>query len=157
MSIQSIAKYFREDHARLDQLFRKFQGLKRSDFGQAGIRFKEFKFGLERHIAWEEDLLFPLFEAKTGMRNAGPTMVMRMEHIQIRETLGAIQAKINNQNPRSEEDESALLNVLGAHNQKEEGILYPMIDDAANDEERREIFEKMNGYPTQSKEDCSGC
>ena len=80
MNEQSVSIYYGQDHDRLDDLFTKHQQLKRTDFAKAKEYFKEFKFGLQRHIVWEEDILFPLFEEKTGMRGGGPTAVMRMEH-----------------------------------------------------------------------------
>jgi predicted XRE-type DNA-binding protein len=54
----TITAFFEHDHDRLDELFETFQQLKRSDFPKAKDAFKEFKFGLQRHIVWEEDLLF---------------------------------------------------------------------------------------------------
>lgn len=131
--MRSVGDYFREDHVRLDELFRKFQAEKHSDLGRARKYFEAFKFRLESHIVWEEELLFPIFEVKTKMRNPGLTAVMRTEHAQIRETLATIHAQTKNQNPHSEKNEAALLNVLGVHNQKEEESVYPIIDDAAND------------------------
>ena len=130
--MRSVGDYFREDHASLDELFRKFQAEKYSDFDRARKYFEEFKSRLESHIVWEEELLFPLFDAKTEMRYSGLTAVMRMEHVQIRETLAAIHAQTKNQNPHSEKNEAALLNILGVHNQKEEESVYPIIDDTAN-------------------------
>ena len=56
----TITAFFEQDHDRLDELFKTFQELKRSDFSKAQEAFKEFKVGLQRHIVWEEDLLFPL-------------------------------------------------------------------------------------------------
>jgi regulator of cell morphogenesis and NO signaling len=41
--------------------------------------FEEFKAGLEQHIVWEEEILFPSFEQKFGLPG-GPTEVMRWEH-----------------------------------------------------------------------------
>ncbi|MDD5216574.1 MAG: hemerythrin domain-containing protein [Candidatus Omnitrophica bacterium] len=149
MSIPQISKYFQDDHNRLDGLFRTYQTLKLSAVKQAVDAFKTFQWGLERHIVWEEELLFPLFEAKTGMRDSGPTVVMRMEHREIRETLSAIREKVERQNLRTEIEEATLLTVLGAHNQKEETILYPMTDHLANDAERADIFERMKQYPIQ--------
>ena len=74
---KTIREFYEQDHDRLDELFKTFQQLKRSDFAKAKEAFKEFKFGLQRHIVWEEDLLFPLWEEKTGMSEGGPTFVMR--------------------------------------------------------------------------------
>ncbi len=83
MADPTISHYYAADHDRLDELFGRFQSSKQSDRTVARHLFAEFKAGLERHIAWEEDLLFPLFEAHTGMHAAGPTAVMRDEHRQI--------------------------------------------------------------------------
>jgi iron-sulfur cluster repair protein YtfE (RIC family) len=43
-----------------------------------------------------------------------------------------------------EEEEMALEAVLCPHNQKEESILYPMIDQVVGQEERAEIFAAMD-------------
>ena len=87
---KTITAFFEQDHDRLDELFKTFQQLKRSDFAKAKEAFKEFKVGLQRHIVWEEDLLFPLWEKKTGRSEEGPTVVMRAEHRQIGQQLEAI-------------------------------------------------------------------
>jgi hemerythrin superfamily protein len=43
----------------------------------------------------------------------------------------------------TEEEEWGLEAVLCPHNQKEEGILYPMIDQVVGEDERAEIFAAM--------------
>jgi iron-sulfur cluster repair protein YtfE (RIC family) len=88
---KTIIAFYEQDHERLDELFKTFQKLKRSDFVKGKEAFKEFKFGLQRHIVWEEDLLFPLWEKKTGMSEGGPTFVMRAEHRLIGQQLETIQ------------------------------------------------------------------
>jgi len=126
--MNSITEQFAADHDRLDALFVGFQTLKRKDFPAAKENFKEFLKGLTRHIVWEEDVLFPLFEARTGMKGAGPTEVMRREHRLIKGQLDVIHDKVRVADPNSDAAEAALLDILGAHNQKEESILYPAID-----------------------------
>lgn len=153
MNTESIKKYFEEDHDRLEGLFKNFQSLKRSDFQKAKEFFKEFKNGLQRHIVWEEDILFPLFEQKTGM-TMGPTEVMRMEHRQIRDHLEAIHKKVHDQDPESDQEEESLLSVLSLHNQKEESILYPAIDQLADDADRASVFEAMKNIPAERYESC---
>lgn len=142
MNAASIIEYFQRDHDRLDALFQQFQHLTTTDAGHAKDCFREFKSGLERHVAWEEEILFPLFEEKTGMRDTGPTEVMRMEHEQIRQLLDAIHQGLH-QSTASDSDESALLEVLHAHNQKEEQILYPAIDELLTEQDRFEVFARM--------------
>jgi regulator of cell morphogenesis and NO signaling len=141
---KTITAFYEQDHDRLDDLFKTFQALKRSDFATAKEAFKEFKLGLQRHIVWEEELLFPLWEKKTGRSEEGPTVVMRAEHRQIRQQLDTIHNKVAELNPDSDQEEQALLDVLGSHNRKEERALYPAIDQVASAEEREAVFHKMN-------------
>lgn len=153
---QTVSAFFEQDHDRLDDLFKTFQKTKRSDFAKAKEAFKAFKFGLQRHIVWEEDLLFPLWEEKTGMSEGGPTFVMRHEHRQIGQQLEAIHDKVAEQNPESDPEEQALLNLLGSHNMKEERVLYPAIDDVTSPEERETIFRNMQNIPEERYKVCCG-
>ena len=143
MGAQSVTTYYEADHDRLDALFQNFQISKRTDFQKAKESFRQFKIGLQRHILWEEQILFPLFEEKTGMKGAGPTEAMRYEHRQIKELLEAIHQRVQARDPETDAEERALLEVLGAHNQKEEHILYPAIDRLLSAEEHRDAFRRM--------------
>jgi iron-sulfur cluster repair protein YtfE (RIC family) len=152
----SIRAAFAEDHNRLDALFAEYQALKRVDHGQAKARFKEFKVGLQRHIVWEEQVLFPLFERKTGIREGGPTAVMRAEHRQIADRLEAIHRKVRARDPETDREDEALLAALAAHNHKEENILYPMLDRLATPEEVADAFRAMEEVPEEAYKTCCG-
>lgn len=153
---ETISAFFERDHDRLDALFQSFQVLKRRDFHKAKEAFKDFKFGLQRHIVWEEELLFPLWEEKTGMSEGGPTFVMRNEHRQIGEQLEAIHQKVADQNPDSDHEEQALVNVLASHNMKEERVLYPSIDQVTTEDERKTLFHNMKEIPEERYSMCCG-
>ncbi len=131
------------DHDRLDALFEEFRQTKTQDLPRARRLFDEFRSGLERHIVWEEDILFPAFEARTGMHEAGPTVVMRMEHRQIRELLAEIAQALEAGRTDTDTLEQDLLQVLGVHNSKEEGILYPWIDRELSDDERQALSTQL--------------
>ena len=143
----TISGYFRNDHDRLDTLLQSFQSLKRQNFAKAKEAFTQFKSGLERHIRWEEELLFPLWEEKTGMSDEGPTFVMRHEHRRIEEQLQAIDRNITGDNADDAEPEQALLSLLAAHNLKEERVLYPAIDQATTPEECGDILKQIQELP----------
>ncbi|HSB44330.1 MAG TPA: hemerythrin domain-containing protein [Nitrospira sp.] len=153
---ETISAFFEQDHDRLDALFQSFQVLKRHNFTKATEAFKEFKFGLQRHIVWEEELLFPLWEEKTGMSEGGPTFVMRNEHRQIGEQIEAIHRKVAEQNPDSDHEEQALLNILTSHNLKEERVLYPSIDQVTTEDERKTLFQNMKEIPEERYSMCCG-
>jgi regulator of cell morphogenesis and NO signaling len=149
MSEHRISDAFDEDHERLDALFKSFQDLKRQDFAKAASAFESFKVGLQRHVAWEEDVLFPLWEQKTGMTAGGPTFVMRQDHLEIGDCLEAIDRKVRARDPESDREEQDLVDLLERHNMTEEQVLYPAMDRATNEEEREALFERMNDIPEE--------
>lgn len=151
----SVLEFMGEDHDRLDGIFGTFRNIKNTDMAKAKLLFHDFKTGLQRHIVWEEEILFPIFEGKTGMHDAGPTVVMRMEHRQIKEFLEKIHGEIAEGRTSAIDGlENGLLEVLRAHNDKEESILYPWIDDAASGKEIEEAFTKMKNLPPEKYDRC---
>jgi regulator of cell morphogenesis and NO signaling len=156
MNETTVQVSFAHDHDRLDQLLQTYRQLKGVDFAQARQAFREFKFGLQRHIIWEETILFPLFEEKTGMRDRGPTVVMRAEHREIGRRLEALHAKVRRQDADSGQEEAALVEALTVHNHKEENVLYPMLDRLATAEEKAAAFRKMEELPEEAYRTCCG-
>ena len=154
MTQTTISTTYEADHDRLDGLFTSFRNLKRTDFPKAKEYFKQFKAGLQRHIIWEEEILFPAFEQKTGLSDSGPTHVMRMEHRRIGDLLEAIHEKVKMGDPNSDADEELLLTVLSVHNQKEEGILYPAIDRFLTADERSSVYTLMADLPEERYNTC---
>ena len=156
IATQSIMSAFAADHDRLDELFVNFRTWKRTDYAKAKEYFKEFKFGLQRHIVWEESVLFPRFEHKTGMVGSGPTEIMRLEHHVIADRLEAIHQLVQKQDPHSDREEQALLETLFEHNQKEEHVLYPALDRLLSDEEKADVFTEMEQTPESAYQVCCG-
>lgn len=140
---EKITSFYEHDHDELDAYFQEYRHLKHNDYKKAKECFQKFEFGLQRHIVWEEDILFPLFEEKTGMHNAGPTFVMREEHRQIKEYLKQIESKVEKNDLDTNVEEDLLFELLESHNHKEENILYPAIDRVVSDAEREIIFQQM--------------
>jgi hemerythrin-like domain-containing protein len=154
--MKSIADFMGQDHDRLDQLFTDFQTLKGSDFQSAKDCFVEFKQGLQRHIVWEEDVLFPVFEGRTDMGDRGPTAVMRMEHRRIKDWLEQIHDRIAAGRADTDEFEQGLLLILAAHNKKEETVLYLWIDQCLSGQEADEIIARMIELPAERYHQCCG-
>lgn len=136
---RSVTEYLQGDHKRLDALLVSVERhTDAGSFAEAQARFAEFACGLNWHINVEEQLVFPLFEAKTGMTQ-GPTTVMREEHKDIRERIqGVITALATSTAAPVHDAIGKLTMVLGAHNLKEERMLYPMTDRAIETFEAQE-------------------
>lgn len=141
---RTVTEFLQTDHKRLDAIFGKFlKDVKEKRWDEAAKGFREFRIGLKRHIRAEEDILFPVFEEKTGMSEGGPTAVMRMEHQEIQELLDKILAAADAKNDAQTADAaSRIVNILMDHNMKEEHILYPESDEFLSETERSEVVKK---------------
>lgn len=145
MSDLSINERLSEDHDRLDELLESFQEWRAKDLGKARELLTQFTRGLHRHLRWEEIILFPLFEQKTGQ--TGLTATLRGEHQEIREWLTALDQRIEAKDAFCDYDEKMLVEELGGHNAREEYALYPELDGLLSDEEKQRVFEAMVAVP----------
>jgi len=128
--MSSIKEYMAGDHKACDEAFaRAEESVAGADWAVAGAGFKVYERAMERHIAMEEEILFVVFEEQTGMSGAGPTEVMRHEHTQMRGLIGEMKSALD----AKDKDEflglaETQLILMQQHNLKEEGMLYPMMD-----------------------------
>lgn len=150
MREETILSVLSQDHDRLDAIFELYQ--RAEELERAKRHFKIFWKGLRRHIVWEEEILFPIFEEKRGT-TMGPTEVMRVEHREIQRLLQLLHEKLKHGEERKKE-EGALLSLLSAHNEKEEHVLYPLLDQMLNDAERKSALEKIRDLPEEKLEHC---
>ncbi|MDP4012026.1 MAG: hemerythrin domain-containing protein [Candidatus Nanoarchaeia archaeon] len=151
--MKTILSFMGEDHDRLDSIFKDFKN-ENLDKNKAKGLFHEFKTGLQRHIVWEEEILFPLFEDKTGMHDTGPTAVMRTEHKKIKDFLEKIHISLANDDIHTSDLENELIAVLTEHNNKEENILYPWIDNSVSEKEKEEAFAEMKNLSPEKYNKC---
>ena len=141
-----------QDHDRLDRLFKDFQRLKAFPPKAKGF-FCDFKVGLQRHIVWEDEILFPVFEKKSGMYNHGPTIAMRKEHLVIRELLDALHEGVKKGDLSDIPDERFSAYLL-QHNLREENVLYPWIESQLSEDEQVLIFQRFNDIVPQKWSYC---
>jgi iron-sulfur cluster repair protein YtfE (RIC family) len=126
--MRAILDFLGSDHRACDDLFASAEAAAQKNWDSARGLFERFQAAMAHHLAMEEDILFPAFEARTGMR-AGPTQVMRMEHEQMRSLLQDMASAVEVGNRNGYLGLSETLNILlQQHNLKEETMLYPMSD-----------------------------
>jgi len=135
-ALRGVSEALAWDHDRLEAIEdRAFRLYAAGDAAGARAAWTEFDFGLRRHIRFEEEILFPEFERVSGMPpGAGPTEVMRMEHLRIGKLLEAIGSVLQGGSAPLPL-RTQLHQVLGEHNEKEEVVLYPMTDQSLGAEE----------------------
>jgi len=133
--MSTIVDFLGGDHRACDDLFASAEvAVAQKNWDSARSLFERFQTAMAHHLTMEEDVLFPAFEARTGMRT-GPTEVMRMEHAQMRGLLQEMAGAVTNADESRYLGLSETLNMLmQQHNLKEENMLYPMSDQVLGDE-----------------------
>ena len=129
--MNSISNFMVNNHRECDNLFAVAEESVGGGKWQKGqTEFDAFRNEMERHLTMEEEVLFPAFEAKTGMVG-GPTLVMRNEHQQMRKLIDEMGHKIAAKDGDGYLGASETLMILmQQHNMKEEQMLYGMMDQA---------------------------
>jgi len=126
---ESVIGYMSYDHKRCDGLYAEAEAAWNEGNAElAAEKLKSFDLGMKRHLGEEENILFPAFTEATGMVG-GPVQVMLMEHDQMRGVL----AQMSDAVAANDMDTAIALGdtmviLMQQHNVKEEGILYPMIE-----------------------------
>lgn len=117
------------DHKHCDDLFVEFENsIAEQNWSELKTSWQLFTTTLEHHLEMEEKVLFPEFEAATGMTQ-GPTAVMRSEHQQMRSLVTSMEEAIAEQDAdQCQGIAETLMIMMQQHNMKEEQMLYPMSD-----------------------------
>ncbi|MBK8207041.1 MAG: hemerythrin domain-containing protein [Planctomycetes bacterium] len=144
-SAPRVSEYLAWDHDRLDSILVEcMRAAGAGDWQGAERCATRFRDGLFRHIAIENDILFPEFEERTGMRDVGPTAVMRHEHVEIKHAVDEIvQSAASKDSEALQRWHANLLGVLVEHNMKEEQILYPGTDRMLDDATREQLVHRL--------------
>lgn len=127
--MSSLTDPLHQHHKHCDDLFADAEAAAADkDWSRCQGLLARFHHEIETHFRTEETLLFPAFEAATGMAG-GPTQMMRMEHAQMRDLIEQMQAALTAQAGDAFSGAAeTLLVFMQQHNMKEENILYPMCD-----------------------------
>jgi iron-sulfur cluster repair protein YtfE (RIC family) len=126
----SLVDYFTRDHRRCDAGWTDVAAAADAgDDARLTALWPRFRAALLRHLALEEQLLFPAVESATGMGDVGPTQVMRMEHEQMRGVVEQMNSALARGDAQELVDQGDTLDLLiQQHNVKEEGVLYPLAE-----------------------------
>lgn len=120
-----------DDHIQVHRAFENLQDAvtKNKPMLSQQLLFHLFKSGLLRHLHWEERVLFPLYVEITKHIHC-PTQIMRVQHKEIIELLDGIESQ--QVKGFKLQDVNALGEYLTKHNQYEETVLYPAIDELSH-------------------------
>ncbi|HEY3173997.1 MAG TPA: hemerythrin domain-containing protein [Thermoanaerobaculia bacterium] len=147
-ALRRISEALSRDHERLARLeVAAFVARAAGDAKTAEKWYAAFSSALRRHIAVEEELLFPVFEKRLGLSpSAGPTEAMRREHNEILRLLDQILRTIGDPAKLPDEARAAFHELLDKHHLKEEEILYPALDYALSPGESDALVAKIQEF-----------
>jgi hemerythrin-like domain-containing protein len=109
---------------------------------------KEFKAALDPHSEREEGVLFPMMGVYIGT-TSGPIAVMEYEHDQAKAKIHEFLEKANRSEVDIDEKKNfaALIKsayfILTEHFAKEENVLFPMAERMLSDNEKEELYQKI--------------
>jgi hypothetical protein len=144
-SIGSVTAWLGHDHDRLDEELRSISAsVDDGRMAEAAARYAGFELGVLRHLRIEEELIFPVFDARSGLAD-GPTSVLRDEHRHVRKALGIMRGGLEQGDARGYDDGRRFFeSVLPDHNAKEEHILYPTLDRLLLPAERAALIARLD-------------
>ena len=125
----TISSFLTQDHRNCDDMFATLENTVASgNWAEVEKTFASFYSDMQHHFDMEEKVMFPSFEAKTGM-TGGPTAMMRMEHQQMLQILGQMKSDVD----KKDKDHffglsETLMMLMQQHNMKEEQMLYRMAE-----------------------------
>jgi iron-sulfur cluster repair protein YtfE (RIC family) len=142
--MNELTRRFTDHHKHCDLQFANLeQAAAAGAWDRADACYLAFNDDLLRHLAAEEEILFPAFEAATGNAQ-GPTRVMCIEHEQMRDLLEELSdAMAARDSGKLAGIAETLLVLMQQHNIKEEQILYPMLDELAPPDARDAALTKL--------------
>jgi iron-sulfur cluster repair protein YtfE (RIC family) len=141
---ETATAYLSWDHERLDRILdAAVSAVAEGRFAPARAAFKVFAVGLHRHIGLEESLMFPLFEARTGLVD-GPVSAMREEHRVIQNAVATMREALHRSDAPAFADGLRFLHsMLAVHESKEEHVLYPITDALLTQAEARMLVARL--------------
>jgi hemerythrin-like domain-containing protein len=134
------------EHSLYENLLSRIQdAVEFDDWGSADLTFRELVAHLKQHMAVEEEVLYPAYEAEAHAPQ-GPTQALREEHdrivLLVRDMLPVIKTR---DSEHVLESLSRLEYEMIKHHEKEEDIFLPMASHIL-EEKREEISQKLAGF-----------
>ena len=138
------------EHSELEDLFGKHQrALLSRDLVTAAATLRTFESELGRHIAFEDQVLLPLYAAK-GAEVEGATLpIFYAEHRKLKETAAKLVRQTDALDSSSDllgsilqilVDETLFKGLFAHHGLREENLLFPGLDSCTTEAEREDAL-----------------
>ncbi len=149
--METIGTFLEIDHRHCDALFVHAHNAARAgDWFTCEQAYPVFRSALERHLLIEEKILFPAFEAAVAHAK-DYTATMRSDHLRIRGVTQRLAESLRERDRIAFLDHADTLGVvLYLHSEKEEGVLYPMMERVLAPR-RDALIEAMHAFDCMDK------
>jgi hypothetical protein len=138
----SVAGYVAGELVRLEALLEELSWTAEAGrLAEARLLERRFELALEHHARVEEDLLLPVFEARTGVY--GPATSLRAEHRDMENGVALMRGGLASGDLAAVRDGVRFLrDILPAHCSKEH-ILFPAVDLLLSAPERARLMQRL--------------
>jgi iron-sulfur cluster repair protein YtfE (RIC family) len=131
----------------MDRLEKRLESVTRcmaaGELARVRVELEAFERGFARHMRIEEELLYPVFDARAGMLG-GPTATLRLEHDDLRAALQEMRAALAARDPEAFGGAlRSFRSTLGGHRSKEERMLFPAMERLLAPRERLALAERV--------------
>ncbi|MDE2489918.1 MAG: hemerythrin domain-containing protein [Elusimicrobia bacterium] len=135
---ETIHERFEEDHGQLHALLGRIDWARPEE---ARAAFEAFALRLDRHIAWEEEVLFPVsLRALPGLDRRA-VAALEEEHLRLRARLARTREALRAGDPAAGALGRELAAALAVHGAEEERTLYPACDARLPPAEQRRVLD----------------
>jgi hemerythrin-like domain-containing protein len=141
---EDVTTWFARDHELLDGLRLALVRVGCAGrYGEARELFDVYEARLRRHLRLEEDVVFPVFEARSGLLD-GPTSALRADHRDIRRAVEMMGAALRGADEAAFRQAAAFLGEAAAsHTSREDHILFPTTDQLLTPSERARLVARL--------------
>jgi hypothetical protein len=150
-----------ELHSSLNELFLEHQrALLRCDLDRAKYLLNEYEVELLAHIRDEEELMLPLYRERVNAPVGGASDIFLGEHEKLRQLLTLFKAEIDKIRAMDDIERGVLFlidsqylfkRLLVHHDTREKKMLYPLLDEATTEAERKNLFATLELKPNQAQ------
>jgi hemerythrin-like domain-containing protein len=141
------------EHAELEDLFAKHQrALLTKDVPAAVATLKTFENDLGHHIAFEDEVLLPLYASKAAEVEGATLPIFHAEHRKLRETAAKLVRETDALDGASDllgailqllDDEALFKGLFAHHGLREENLLFPALDARTTEAEREKALRRV--------------
>jgi len=140
----SVDDVFGEDHQVLGGILERLRSAIQASSTQALGILEELARGLQAHMTWEEEQLFPIVSSRATPAQKRSIESLEIDHERLRETLARLRSSLSGQDFGSAAPQRDWLEtLLRGHNYDEEHGAYVEADRSLSAEERRALIARF--------------